>query len=264
MGKKYNEFYYSVDNKIHLDRDFWDMYNNTKTEAMRKYNKKMFCPFCRKAPLTVVMGNERKYFRVSESDMSKHISGCPTFLDEASKAEVKEFYDTIDDDDIQNRLVTYINRLLKNDIAIFDKFNEKLNNNNKKDDFSAFCFENKQKIKKSIPSMSLYSDCLRRNIDMIKLFYGKCKIYCKSYTDENTKEVKVYYLQILNNVTNKSICSLKISPKVYDYININFPESKSEAKMFYIGFFSQLYINKKGYLTVDIKHSKMVRFEEAK
>ena len=264
MGKKYKEFYYIMDNKIHFDSDFWDTYNNNKTEAMRKYNKKMFCPFCRKAPLTVVMGNERKYFRVSELDMSKHISGCPNFFDEASRAEVKEFYDTIDDDDIQNRLVTYINRLLKNDIAIFDKFNEKLNNNSNKDVFSAFCFENKQKIKKSIPSMSLYSDCLRKNIDMIKLFYGKCKIYCISHTDENTKEVKVYYLRILNNITNKLICSLKISPKVYDYININFPESKSEAKMFYIGFFSQLYINKKGYLSVIIRNSKMVRFEEVK
>ena len=54
MGKKkYNEFYFTEDGKIHPDLDYWDLYNKNKNEAMKKFDGKMNCHLCFMAPLTV-------------------------------------------------------------------------------------------------------------------------------------------------------------------------------------------------------------------
>ena len=109
MGKKkYNEFYFMEDGKIHPDSDYWDLYNKDKNEAMKKLEGKMNCPLCFMAPLTVAKGRKLKYFKVNQSDVSKHLKNCPYLLDEATKSEVKEFYESATDEDIKNRLTIYI------------------------------------------------------------------------------------------------------------------------------------------------------------
>lgn len=82
-------------------------------EAIRKYDGHMFCPVCKLAPLTVARGNQRKYFKVIESDMEKHEIDCPYRNKMASKKETNNFYKDLDTTDIRNRLISCLNRMLK-------------------------------------------------------------------------------------------------------------------------------------------------------
>ena len=53
-------------------------------------NKKgfmLFCPVCKLAPLTVARGNQRRYFKVIESDKEKHDIDCPYRHEVASRKE---------------------------------------------------------------------------------------------------------------------------------------------------------------------------------
>lgn len=55
---------------------YWDLYDKNHMEAIKKYDGHMFCPLCKLAPLTVAKGNQRRYFKVIESDMEKHDIEC--------------------------------------------------------------------------------------------------------------------------------------------------------------------------------------------
>lgn len=261
MGKKkYNEFYSTEDGKIHPDSDYWDLYNKNKNEAMKKFDGKMNCHLCFMAPLTVAKGRKLKYFRVNQSDVSKHLKNCPYLLDEATKSEVKKFYESATDEDIKNRLTICMNKMLKQKIKEKSK-NSELTVKKDNNEFEAFIIKNKEEKKKYLPTISLYSQYIREELDRLKIHYGKCKVYYRIYTDKN-EEIKKYYLQVLNNKTNKLICSLSTSPAVFGYLKYaNLPNENENYKEYYLCFFAEFNI-KKGYLNANLKDSRMILFEE--
>ena len=260
MGKKkYNEFYFIEDGKTHLDSDYWDLYNKDKNEAMKKFEGKINCPLCFMAPLTVAKGRKLKYFKVNQSDVSKHLKNCPYLLNEATKSEVKEFYESATDEDIKNRLTICMNKMLKKKIK--ETKNNELTVKKDNIEFEAFIIKNKEEKKKYLPTISLYSQHIREELDRLKIYYGKCKVYYKTYIDKN-KEIKRYYLQILNNKTNKLICSLSFSPEVFSYLKYtNLPNENENYKEYYLCFFAEFYI-KEEYLNAILKDSRMILFEE--
>ena len=264
MGKKkYNEFYFMEDGKIHPDSDYWDLYNKDKNEAMKKLEGKMNCPLCFMAPLTVAKGRKLKYFKVNQSDVSKHLKNCPYLLDEATKSEVKEFYESAIDEDIKNRLTICMNKMLKKKIE--ETKNNELTVKEDNNEFKAFIIENRKRKRKYLPTISLYSQDIREELDKLKIYYGKCKVYYnyRTYIDENdkNKEIKRYYLQILNNKTNKLICSLSVSSTVFGYLEISLPDKRENSKLHYLRFFAEFYI-KEEYLNAILKDSRMILFEE--
>ena len=238
------------DRKTHPDSDYWDLYNKDKNEAMKKFKGKMNCTLCFMAPLTVAKGRKLKYFRVNQSDVSKHLKNCPYLLDETTKSEVKEFYENATDEDIKNRLTICMNKMLKKKI-------EETKNN----EFKAFIIENRKRKRKYLPTISLYSQDIREELDKLKIYYGKCKVYYRIYTDKN-EEIKRYYLQVLNNKTNKLICSLSVSSTVFGYLKYtNLPNENENYKEYYLCFFAEFYI-KEEYLNAILKDSRMILFEE--
>lgn len=58
-------------------------------------------------------GNERRYFKVVESDMDKHDIDCSYRRKKVGKRETEKFYKDLDTTDIRNRLVSCMNRMLK-------------------------------------------------------------------------------------------------------------------------------------------------------
>ena len=264
MGKKkYDEFYFTEDEKIHLASDYWDLYDKDKNEAIKKFEGKMNCPLCFMAPLTVAKGRKLKYFKVNQSDVSKHLKNCPYLLDEATKNEVKEFYKSATNEDIVNRLTVCMNKMLKKKIKETKKNELTIKEDN--NEFEAFIIKNRERKKKYLPTISLYSQHIREELDKLKIYYGKCKIYYnyRTYIDKNdkNKEIKRYYLQILNNKTNKLICSLSVSSTVFGYLEISLPDKRENAKLYYLCFFAEFDI-KEGYLNAVLKDSRMILFEE--
>ena len=157
---------------------------------------------------------------------------------------MKELYESATDEDIKNRLTICMNKMLKK------KIKEKSKNN----EFEAFIIKNKDG-KKYLSTISLYSQHIREKSDRLKIYYGKCKVYYRTYIDKN-EEIKRYYLQVLNNKTNKLICSLLISSRVFEYLEISLPDKKENSKLY-----AELYI-KEEYLNAILKDSRMILFEE--
>ena len=87
MKSKFEEFYYEDDKNYPVDV-YWDLYDKNHAEAIRKYEGHIFCPLCRLAPLTVAKGNERRYFKVVESDMDKHDIDCSYRRKKAGKDNI--------------------------------------------------------------------------------------------------------------------------------------------------------------------------------
>ena len=112
MRTKYDEFYFENDRNYPADA-YWNLYDKDKEAAMRKYDGHIFCPLCKSAPLTVARGNKLRYFKVSGSDMEKHAADCSYRHEKATKKEVRSFYSDLNSDDINNRLVSCINKMLK-------------------------------------------------------------------------------------------------------------------------------------------------------
>ena len=122
---------------------------------MKKFEGKINCPLCFMAPLTVAKGRKLKYFKVNQSDVSKHLKNCPYLLNEATKSEVKEFYESVTDEDIKNRLTICMNKMLKKKIK--ETKNNELTVKKDNIEFEAFIIKNKEEKKKYLPTISLYS-----------------------------------------------------------------------------------------------------------
>ena len=154
MKKKYNEFYFNDDGIIYPDSEYWDAYENNKISTIKKYDGKMYCPMCLKAPLTIANGIERKYFKVVNSDMGKHDEGCAYLLEKATKKEINQFYGEVDKDDIKNRLTLCMNKMLKKSIHNTE-MNNMIESLNKDSCSDMFVIENSKK-EKNIYLISIY------------------------------------------------------------------------------------------------------------
>ena len=236
VKSKFEEFYYEDDKNYPVDV-YWNLYDKNHAEAIRKYEGHIFCPLCRLAPLTVAKGNERRYFKVVESDMDKHDIDCSYRRKKVGKRETEKFYKDLDTTDIRNRLVSCMNRMLK-----------KLNSSSSvgkvrtiekgKKSLGFFDIETEGKEIKYLPHKNIYAKDLETDIDIQKIYYGKCSLYLIQYVPE-VEEVKAYYLKVLNQETKKQICDIAISPFVYNYMKEQLdmlPDNKMTAKDFYICF----------------------------
>ena len=105
MENKYDEFYFENDTNYPA-KVYWNLYDEDNKKAIEKYDRHMFCPLCKLAPLTVAKGNQRRYFKVVESDMDKHSEDCSYRNKKATKRETRNFYDDLDKTDIKNRLIS--------------------------------------------------------------------------------------------------------------------------------------------------------------
>ena len=273
MDVKFNEFYF--ENEIHPANDYWQLYNKDPKAAIEKYDGHIFCPICESAPLTIVKGNKRRYFKVSHSDMEKHLEDCSFRNEPATKKETINFYKDLDTTDIESRLLSCLNKMLKKELVTNDKEpssvpTEKNHTNN----FLDIVINNR---KKYLPNKYLYSENLYKDSDKQTIYYGKCALYIISPNNTNdtndtndinntndtndindtndTNDIndtnnknnqKHYFLKVLNNDTKKEICEISITKNIYGYLSIdleNIPNEKDKAINYYICFSG--FLNKK-------------------
>lgn len=245
MKSKFEEFYYENDN--HPVDVYWRLYDKNHAAAIAKYEGHIFCPLCRLAPLTVAKGNERRYFKVVESDMDKHDIECSYRRNQSGKRETEKFYKNLDNTDIRNRLVSCMNRMLKiyTSISAYEK--EKTVDRGKKKLYF-FDIETESKEIKYLPHKNINSKDLENEMDIQKIYYGKCSLYLVRYAPE--EEIKAYYLKVLNRDTKKQICDITLSPLVYSYLKKELdtvPDNKAEAKDYYLCFSGTLEKSKYSY-----------------
>ena len=266
MDVKFNEFYF--ENEIHSANDYWQLYNKDPKAAIKKYDGHVFCPICESAPLTIVKGNKRRYFKVSHSDMEKHSEDCSFRNNPATKKETTYFYKDLDTTDIESRLLSCLNKILKKELTTADKESSSVSTRkNYTNNFLDIVINNR---KKYLPNKYLYSENLYKDSDIQTIYYGKCALYIISPNNtndindtndtndtndindindtndtNNTNDInnknnqKYYYLKVLNSYTKKEICEISITKNIYGYLSSdleNIPNKKDEAIDYYICF----------------------------
>lgn len=237
MKNKFEDFYFEND-RTYPAEVYWNLYDKDHQAAIKKYEGHMFCPLCWLAPLTVAKGNQRRYFKVVESDMEKHDSECSYRRNQGTRRETDKFYNDLDRTDIRNRLVSCMNRMLKRDIGLTDGVGSVGYKKNKcKKNFLNFTAESGET--KYLPHKNFNSKTLEDDIDVQKIYYGKCALYIIKYIPQEENEIKMYYLKILHQDTKKQICDISISPYVYNYLEsdlVFIPEEKDKAENYYLCF----------------------------
>ncbi len=257
--KKFYEFYFIDDNYVYNDDEYWRLYDENKEKAIKKFEGKMFCPLCLKAPLTVARGDKRKYFKVNSVDM--HSINCSYRLDEANKSEVKSYYENLDIDDIKSKLTSCMNQLLNKAFKGF-KNTKCIDDVRKSINEGIFSFKTRKAKIKHLPHMNLESRKIRENMDKIKIYYGECYVYFSKSPFSNSKGVYGGLLHILSLRTKKQICSISISPNVHEYLGIDFNNTVSQAEKYYLCFVSEMIMDNKGYLNCKINDSRLMLFEK--
>ena len=262
MNNKYDEFYFEDDTNYPASV-YWDLYDENHMDAIRKYDGHMFCPVCKLAPLTVARGNQRRYFKVIESDMEKHDTDCPYRYNRASKRETNNFYKDLDATDIENRLVSCLNRILKKNKKNKGG-NGLLERGEKKSKNNFFDYEGNGGERKYLPHKNFNSGNLDENMDIQKIYYGRCALYIYKYIPKDEKDIKMYYLKVLNKNNKKQICEISISPYVYNYLGdklADIPEKKDEAINYYLCFSGIMEKDKYSY-KCKLKDSRLLALEK--
>lgn len=231
MELKFYQFYYN--GALHSINEFMPLFMQDRKMAYDKYNGKIFCPMCYTAPLTIVAGLDKCYFRVSHSNMYKHHANCSYRLEEASPHQSNEFYEQATDNDIQSLLQSCVNKMLKGTVHIDREKNGMSVNSDC--DFSFLTIKIKRGKKAFLPNKLLTHSLYDDDLNMDKLFYGKCRVYWNRHEDYK-------YLNILHE-NYKLICSIKATNKVYRYLSRNIKDiadSKEHSELHYICFVTKL------------------------
>ena len=262
MKNKYDEFYFENDTNYPANV-YWDLYDKNHMEAIKKYDGHMFCPICKLAPLTVARGNQRRYFKVVELDMEKHDIDCSYRYKIASKKETNNFYKDLDTTDIRNRLTSCLNRMLKRAFKNMDG-NGLPVQGEKKSKNNFFDFKGNSGERKYLPHKNFNSGNLEEDMDIQKIYYGKCALYIYKYRHKDETDIKMYYLKILSRNSKKQICEISISPYVYNYLSdklTDISEERDEALNYYLCFSGVLEKDKYSY-KCKLKDSRLLVLEK--
>lgn len=197
-GSIQNEnFYFDREGENRFAKEYWDVYDKNHKEAREKYIGHMYCPVCKSAPLSVANGYQRRYLKVTASDMEKHSIGCGYRYDEATKKEIHDFYKDLDKTDIKSRLVSCLNRMLKKSVkSSSNGESSKTEGNENREDF--LVIKSASGVKKCLPHKNFNLGDLDEEMDVQKIYYGRCFLYIYKYIPENENDVKVYYLKVLD------------------------------------------------------------------
>lgn len=224
MDNKFSKFYFSDDLDNHDISEMKQLFfenNRDKTVVNEKYEGKIFCYVCHKAPLNINFGPDRQFLSVLKSNQSLHEIGCWKSVDEADKKEVNHFLSSkeIDKSHINKRLELFLSsifRSLKQTSKVFSEASVGHGLN----EINSLTIETSSRVQKNLPRRKLTTDLRDEGkSDSYKIYYGICKLYLYAYKPKDNETIAQYYLKILDNTTNTLICELSISPFVYYYIS---------------------------------------------
>lgn len=173
QNKSFNEFYYSVDKKIHFLEEVQEEYEKNSGN-ITKFRGDMFCPECRVAKLGFTHKTLKKREFLSKLPSSSHKENCSYINDYATKKELKEFVNSLSNQQIQDRLEAVLNNLL-------NKQQEESNKIDNTQETNPFVINKVNKItnstvRKSIPRKSIRSWFDKDTENQLFVFYGTVKL----------------------------------------------------------------------------------------
>lgn len=198
-AKSFEEFYSKNKDDI-LDIDIVADYAESHDGDTTPFDKDMFCPECKQAELSFVHKTSKRRAHLRRIKSSNHKDGCSYNYEYASKKTVKKYVDSLNYEEIQDKLNSIMNMLCR-------KHNTKKTTSNDNEDLTK-----KRKNPMLIPERkdcetvlrALQRKRLNGQIDESDgedfcVFYGKVKLKViekEKNSDDPKKTYKYYLLQI--------------------------------------------------------------------
>ncbi len=235
MDRKYSEFYFEKDNSIHQVKEIFDALKENRDEALEKYRGNIYCPECRLGTLSI--NPSREYLFTSSNNMDTHAENCSMRYESIGRKELKKYYHEITENDAKIKLQSVLDMLFLRDLDRHDKNMDYEDIQERVRKTNAFLVENDEGERRCLPRISIYSGNIDEYLDLMTIYYGKCKIY----VTKDDKSEKIYgYIHVLSEKTDTPLMDIVITNQVKDYIDLDFETKIENAKTYYLSFIMNL------------------------
>lgn len=251
---KFDEAYCTyTHNILHLS-ELIDIRIKDKQIFYKYYASQLYCPECLVAPLLFINANP-PHLRTKEK--IKHGENCSMQQPVISTKKLESYCDKKENyDSIYRRLENahrqiYLNRKinLSNNPFVLE------NKDTFKSESNTSLKHNKKSFK--IPRRNI-KNVTEDDLNTYKIFYGQ--VHLKWYDKEDWTSG---YLNLLNPKTNKTICSIKMTKNVFEYIS-KYVSLTNASNLYNIFFLSKLAVNdNQPYYHAKIPHSSFIYIEKS-
>lgn len=175
--KKFDEFYFIKDGKIHTLDEVQERYEKNNGD-ISYFQGCMRCPECKEARLAFTHKTSKKREYLSKEPSSDHLDNCSYNYDYASKKQIIEYVKTMSDNQIQDKLESALNILMNRDTSKDININSQAQRDNP---LTIKSSNGGNSIQRTIPRMSLSMWLDKKDEGTVFIFYGKVKFKVKLF-----------------------------------------------------------------------------------
>lgn len=173
--KQFDDFYFTEDGKLHPLDEVQELYEKNNGD-ISYFQGRMRCPECKAAILSFTHRTSRCCEYLSKEPSSSHLDNCSYKNDYASKKQIIEYVETMNDNQIQDKLESALNILMNRDIST----NISIESQKQTDNPLVIKSSNGgNSIQRTIPRKSLNTWLDKEYEGKVFIFYGKVKLKVK-------------------------------------------------------------------------------------
>lgn len=177
--KQFDDFYFVKDGKIHTLDEVQERYEKNNGD-ISYFQGRMRCPECEKAILSFTSKTSRRREYLSKKPSSSHLDNCSYNHNYASKKQIIEYVETMNDAQIQDKLESALNMLINRETSTDININSQAQRDNTLVIKSS---NGGNSIQLTIPrkSLSLWLD--KEYEGKVFIFYGKVKLKVEPFKE---------------------------------------------------------------------------------
>lgn len=177
--KQFDDFYFVKDGKIHTLDEVQDRYEKNNGD-ISYFQGRMRCPECKEAILSFTRKTSSRREYLSKEPSSSHLDNCSYKNDYASKKQIIEYVETMNDNQIQDKLKSALNMLMNRDTST----DININSQEQRDNPLIIKSSNVgNSIQRTIPRKSLSMWLDKEYEGKVFIFYGKVKLKVEPFKE---------------------------------------------------------------------------------
>lgn len=177
--KQFDDFYFVKDGKIHTLDEVQERYEKNNGD-ISYFQGRMRCPECKEAILSFTRKTSSRREYLSKEPSSSHLDNCSYNYNYASKKQIIEYVETMNDAQIQDKLESALNMLINRETSTDININSQAQRDNPLIIKSS---NGGNSIQRTIPrkSLSLWLD--KEYEGKVFIFYGKVKLKVEPFKE---------------------------------------------------------------------------------
>ncbi|WP_278725791.1 hypothetical protein [Finegoldia magna] len=177
--KQFDDFYFIKDGKIHTLDEVQEQYEKNNGD-ISYFQGRMRCPECKEAILSFTRRTSRCREYLSKEPSSSHLDNCSYNYDYASKKQIIKYVETMNDNQIQDKLESVLNMLMNRDISTDININSQVQRDNP---LTIKSSNGGDSIQRTIPRKSISMWLDKEYEGKVFIFYGKVKLKVEPFKE---------------------------------------------------------------------------------